>query len=142
EVIIPAPYWVTFPEQVRLAGATPVFLDTTPHGFQLDPTALERTITSKTKGMLLNTPHNPTGAVYSAAALERVGRLCLERNLTCVFDECYDELVYAPGVHHNIVKLVPEAKSRVVMIGSFSKTYCMAGWRAGYVAGPAAVVKA
>jgi aspartate aminotransferase len=142
EVIVPAPYWVTFPEQVRLAGATPVFLDTTPHGFQIDPDGLARAITPRTRGLILNTPHNPTGVVYSPAALERVARLCLEHDLTCVFDECYDELVYPPAVHHNIVKLVPEMKARTILVGSFSKTYCMAGWRAGLVAGPAAVVKA
>jgi aspartate aminotransferase len=142
EVIIPAPYWVTFPEQVRLAGAIPVFLPTAAHGFQIDPDDLALAITPRTRGLVLNTPHNPTGVVYSAGALERVARLCVDHDLTCVFDECYDELVYAPATHHNIVRLVPEMKARTILVGSFSKTYCMAGWRAGVVAGPAPVVKA
>ena len=142
EVIVPAPYWVTFPEQVRLAGATPVFLPTAAHGFQIDPDELARAIAPQTRGLILNTPHNPTGVVYSAGVLEQVARLCLKHKLTCVFDECYDELVYPPATHHNIVKLVPEMKARTILVGSFSKTYCMAGWRAGIVAGPAPVIKA
>jgi len=142
EVIIPAPYWVTFPEQVRLAGATPVFLPTVKHDFQVDADELARAVTPRTRGIILNTPHNPTGAVYGAGALERIARVVLLHNLTCVFDECYDELVYAPEVHSNIVKLVPEMRERTILVGSLSKTYCMAGWRAGYVAAPKAVIKA
>jgi aspartate aminotransferase len=142
EVIIPAPYWVTFPEQVRLAGATPVFLDTESAGFQVDSDALVRLITQRTRGILLNTPHNPTGVVYSAKALQKIAEIILQHGLTCVYDECYDELVYAPAEHQNIVKLVPEMKERTILVGSLSKTYCMAGWRAGYFAAPKAVVKA
>ena len=142
EVIIPAPYWVTFPEQVRLAGATPVFLATEGHGFQVDLDDLARLITPRTRGLLLNTPHNPTGVVYGAQVLEGIARLAIEHDLTCLFDECYDELVYPPSVHHNIVKLVPEMKGRTVLVGSFSKTYCMAGWRAGFVAAPQPIIKA
>jgi len=142
EVIIPSPYWVTFPEQVRLAGATPVFLPTADNGFRIDVRELTRLVTPRTRGILLNSPHNPTGVVYGADVLEGIARLAIEHDLTCVFDECYDELVYAPAVHRNIVKLVPEMKARTVLIGSFSKTYCMAGWRAGFVAAPKATVKA
>jgi aspartate aminotransferase len=91
---------------------------------------------------MLNTPHNPTGAVYSSDILEGVANLALRNKLTCVYDECYDELVYPPAVHHNIVKLAPGMREQTILIGSLSKTYCMAGWRAGYVAGPKAVVKA
>lgn len=142
EVIIPAPYWVTFPEQVRLAGATPVFLDTTPHAFQIDIGELSKLINPRTRGILLNTPHNPTGVVYSSTVLEGLAYLVLKNKLTCIYDECYDELVYTPAVHHNIVKLVPGMKERTILIGSLSKTYCMAGWRAGYFAAPKPVVKA
>lgn len=142
EVIIPAPYWVTFPEQVRLAGATPVFLPTVDHGFQIDLDELARQITSRTRGVILNTPHNPTGVVYAAEVLEGIARLALQHDLTCIFDECYEELVYAPAVHCSIVKLVPAMKDRTVLIGSFSKTYCIAGWRAGFLAAPPSVVKA
>jgi aspartate aminotransferase len=142
EVVIPAPYWVTFPEQVRLAGATPVFLPTEGSGFQIDLTALARVITPRTRGIILNTPHNPTGVVYGEAVLRGVARLAIEHDLTVVFDECYEELVYPPATHLNLVKLVPEMKARTALIGSFSKTYCMAGWRAGFVAGPQPLIKA
>jgi aspartate aminotransferase len=142
EVIIPAPYWVTLPEQVRLAGATPIALPTGHNDFQIDVDELAQRITPKTRGIILNTPHNPTGVVYSAGVLEKIGRLALQHDLVCIFDECYDELVYAPATHHNIVKLVPEMKARTILVGSLSKSYCMAGWRAGFFAAPQAVVKA
>ena len=142
EVIIPAPYWVTFPEQVRLAGATPVFLPTVHNDFQIDTAELARLINPRTKGIILNTPNNPTGVVYGAEVLTEIARLILQHDLTCIFDECYDALVYAPSAHRNIVKLVPVMKERTILVGSLSKTYCMAGWRAGYFAAPKAVVKA
>jgi aspartate aminotransferase len=142
EAIIPSPYWVTFPAQVVLAGAKPVFLSTAQNDFQIDPDALAALVTPKTKGILLNTPHNPTGAVYSKDSLQRIAAFALEKNLVVVFDECYEALVYAPAVHHNIVRLVPEMKSRTVLVNSFSKTYSMTGWRVGYVAAPAPVIKA
>jgi aspartate aminotransferase len=142
EVIIPSPYWVTLPEQVRLAGATPVPLPTGHHRFQIDPDELAQAITPRTRGIILNTPHNPTGVVYSAGLLENIARLVLRHDLVCIFDECYDQLVYAPAVHHNIVKVVPGMKARTVLIGSLSKSYCMAGWRAGFFAAPQPVVKA
>ena len=142
EVIIPAPYWVTFPEQVRLAGATPVFLPTQHNDFQIDVDEFAKCITPRTRGIVLNTPHNPTGAVYSARALEAIACLAIQHDLICIFDECYEELVYAPAVHHTIVKLVPEMKGRTILVGSFSKTYCIAGWRAGVVAAPQPILKA
>jgi aspartate aminotransferase len=142
EVIIPAPYWVTFPEQVRLAGATPVFLPTTHNDFQINLNELEQSITSRTRGIILNSPHNPTGVVYRADVLEGIAKMALKHDLICIFDECYEALVYAPAVHYNLVKLVPEMKSRTILIGSFSKTYCMAGWRAGIIAGPQPILKA
>lgn len=142
EVIVPAPYWVTFPEQVRLVGATPVFLPTEEHDFQIDVDELAGLITSRTRGIIVNTPHNPTGVVYSARILEKIAHLVLEHDLTCIFDECYDELVYAPASHSNIVKLVPEMKARTILVGSLSKSYCMAGWRAGFFAAPQGIVRA
>jgi len=142
EVIIPSPYWVTLPEQVRLAGATPIALPTVHNDFQINISELERAITPKTRGLILNTPHNPTGVVYPAGVLEKISRLVIQHDLICIFDECYDELVYAPAAHHNIVKVVPEMKARTVLIGSLSKSYCMAGWRAGFFAAPVPIVKA
>jgi len=142
EVIIPAPYWVTLPEQVRLAGAEPVALPTAHNGFQIDFDELAQAITPRVRGIILNTTHNPTGVMYSASMLEKIAELVLKHELACIFDECYDELVYAPATHQNIVKLVPEMKERTILIGSLSKSYCMAGWRAGFFAAPQPVVKA
>jgi aspartate aminotransferase len=142
EVIIPAPYWGTFPQQVLLAGATPVFVPTASKRFQLDVAAVAQRITPRTRGLILNTPHNPTGAVYTADALTGVADLALRHGLMCVFDECYEELVYAPARHTNIVRLVPAMKEHTVLVGSFSKTYCMAGWRVGFVCAPRLVLKA
>ncbi len=142
EVIVPSPYWVTFPAQVVLAGAKPVFLPTAQDNFQISAATLASQITPQTRGIILNTPHNPTGVIYSATELKSIAALALAKNLVIVFDECYEKLVYAPSVHQNIVRLVPEVKSRTVLISSFSKTYCMTGWRVGYLAAPAPVIKA
>lgn len=142
EVIVPSPCWGTFPEQVRLAGATPVFLPTEANDFQIDVEELARLITPGTRGIVLNTPHNPTGVVYKADVLSGIGQLVLRHNLTCIFDGCYDALVYPPASHHNIVQLIPELKERTILIGSLSKTYCMAGWRAGFFAAPQAFARA
>jgi aspartate aminotransferase len=142
EVIIPAPYWVTFPVQIALAGATPVFLPTEANHFQIDLAELARQITSRTRGIILNTPHNPTGVVYDRSTLEGIAALAIKHDFTVIFDECYEQLVYPPHEHHNIVKLVPEMKNRTVLINSFSKTYCMTGWRAGFMSAPKQVIKA
>jgi len=142
EVIIPAPYWVTFPVQVALAGATPVFLPTEHNHFQIDLAELAGRITSRTRGIILNTPHNPTGVVYDRPTLEGIAALAMKHDFTVIFDECYEQLVYPPYEHHNIVKLVPEMKNRTVLVNSFSKTYCMTGWRAGFLSAPKQVIKA
>jgi aspartate aminotransferase len=142
EVIIPAPYWVTFPVQVALAGATPVFLATEHNDFQINLVELAARITPRTRGLILNTPHNPTGVVCDRPTLEGIAALAMKHDFTVIFDECYEHLVYAPYEHHNIVKLVPEMKSRTVLINSFSKTYCMTGWRAGFMSAPKQVIKA
>jgi aspartate aminotransferase len=142
EVIIPVPYWVTFPVQVVLAGATPVFLPTEHNHFQIDLAELAGRINSRTRGIILNTPHNPTGVVYDPPTLEGLAALAIKHDFTVIFDECYEQLVYPPYAHHNIVKLVPEMKSRTVLINSFSKSYCMTGWRAGFMSAPKQVMKA
>jgi aspartate aminotransferase len=142
EVIIPAPYWVTFPVQVTLAGAKPVFLQTEAHDFQINPRELEALITTRTRGIILNTPHNPTGAVYDRSVLEQLAAIAQKHDLWVVFDECYEELVYDPWVHRNIVRLAPDIKERTILINSFSKSYCITGWRAGFVAAAAPVMKA
>ncbi len=142
EVIIPAPYWVTFPEQVRLAGAAPVFLETVHNDFQINVDELARLIGPQTRGIILNTPHNPTGVIYPDGVLKKIARLVLKHDMVCLFDECYESLVYTPAAHGNIVKLVPEMKANTILIGSLSKTCCIAGWRAGMVAAPQPILKA
>lgn len=142
EVIVPQPYWVTFPAQVAIVGATPVFIDTKPAGYQLLASEVERALTPKTRGIIVNTPNNPTGAVYAAKELEAIAQLALERDFWIVFDECYASLVRSGHSHENIVKICPEAKERVVLVNSFSKSHALTGWRVGYVAAPEPVIKA
>lgn len=142
EVLIPQPYWVTFPAQVEIAGAKPVFIDTKPTGYHLLASHVERALTPQTRGIIINTPNNPTGAVYAAEELAEIARLALERDFWIVFDECYASLVRGGHSHTNIVKICPAAKERAVLVNSFSKSHALTGWRVGYAAAPAAVIKA
>ena len=142
EVLIPSPYWVSYPEQVRLLGGVPVAVEThEATGFDLDPAAVRRAVTPKTKLIILDSPGNPTGAVFSAAALEDVGRLAVERGLWIVSDECYEALTYE-GRHVSIASLSPEVKARTLLVNTCSKAYAMTGWRIGYAAGPKAIIRA
>ena len=142
EVLIPSPYWVSYPEQVRLLGGVPVAVETQEAtGFDLDPAAVRRAVTPKTKLIILDSPGNPTGAVFSAAALQDVGRLAVERGLWIVSDECYEALTYE-GRHVSIASLSPEVKARTLLVNTCSKAYAMTGWRIGYAAGPKAIIRA
>ena len=142
EVLIPSPYWVSYPEQVRLLGGVPVAVETHEStGFDLDPAAVRRAVTPKTKLISLDSPGNPTGAVFSAAALEEVARLAVERGLWVVSDECYEALTYE-GRHVSIASLSPEVKARTILVNTCSKAYAMTGWRIGYAAGPKAIIRA
>jgi aspartate aminotransferase len=136
EVIIPQPYWVTFPAQVQLAGASPVFVDTARTGYQLASEDLERAITPATKAIIINSPNNPTGVIYEPGALRRISHLALERKIWIIFDECYSELVRAGATHRNVVQLVEETKRQTILINSFSKSHAVTGWRIGYACGP------
>ncbi len=142
EVLIPSPYWVSYPEQVRLLGGVPVAVETHEStGFDLDPAAVRRAVTPKTKLIILDSPGNPTGAVFSAAALEDVARLAVERGLWIVSDECYEALTYE-GRHVSIASLSPEVKARTILVNTCSKAYAMTGWRIGYAAGPKPIIRA
>jgi aspartate aminotransferase len=142
EVLIPSPYWVSYPEQVRLLGGVPVAVETHEStGFDLDPAAVRRAVTPKTKLIILDSPGNPTGAVFSAAALEEVARLAVERGLWVVSDECYEALTYE-GRHVSIASLSPEVKARTILVNTCSKAYAMTGWRIGYAAGPKDIIRA
>ena len=137
EVVIPAPYWVSFPPLVRLAGATPVIVETREaDGFLPDPAALRAAVTDATKVILINSPSNPTGAVIDEARLKAIAQLAVERDLIIVSDEIYDELVYPPAKHISIVQAAPEALDRIIIVGGVSKTYSMTGWRIGYAVAP------
>jgi aspartate aminotransferase len=142
EVLIPSPHWVSYPEQVRLVGGVPVLVPThESSGFDLDPREIERAVTPRTRAIILDSPGNPTGAVFSAEALAQVARLAVERALWVVSDECYESLTYE-GRHVSIATLGPEIRARTIVVNTCSKAYAMTGWRIGYAAGPRAVVKA
>ena len=142
EVIVPAPYWVSYTEQVRLCEGVPVVVPTDEaRGFQLDLGALRKAVTPRTKLLILNTPNNPTGAVFPRADLERVASLALECGFHVVSDECYDALAYEGRVP-SIATLGPEIKARTLLVNTCSKAYAMTGWRLGFAAGPREIVKA
>jgi aspartate aminotransferase len=142
EVLVPSPYWVSYTEQVRLCDGVPVVVPTDElRGFQLDLTALRSAVTPRTKLLILNSPNNPTGAVYPRADLERVAALALERGFYVVSDECYDALSYEGRVP-SIAELGPEIKARTILVNTCSKAYAMTGWRLGFAAGPREIVKA
>jgi aspartate aminotransferase len=142
QVVIPSPYWVSYPEQVRLVGAVPVSVATEERtGFDLDPDRVRAAVTPRTKVMILNSPNNPTGAVFSPTALEAVARLAVERGLWVVSDECYEALTFE-GRHLSIAQLSPEIKARTLVVNTCSKAYAMTGWRIGYAAGPRQLIRA
>ncbi len=135
EAIIPAPYWVSYPEQVISAGAQPVIVETDA-SFKLDPERLRDAITPKTKFLLLNSPSNPTGAVYSAKELEAIAEVVVQTGIAVVSDEIYEKIVYDGLQHVSIASLNEEIKSQTIVVNGVSKSYAMTGWRIGYAAGP------
>lgn len=143
EVIIPAPYWVSFPEQVKLCDAQPVIVHTSEaQGFRLTRRILEPAVTARTRIVVLNSPSNPTGAALSRTELEGIAALAVERGFTVVSDETYEALVYDGFQHVSIASLSEAVYARTVVVNSMSKAYAMTGWRLGYAAGPADVIKA
>jgi aspartate/methionine/tyrosine aminotransferase len=142
EVLVPAPYWVTYPEAIRLAGgvAVPVPTDEST-GFRAGVDALEAACTERTKVLLFVSPSNPTGAVYTAEQVAEVGRWAAERGLWVVTDEIYEHLVYGNHVFTSMPALVPELADRAIVINGVAKTYAMTGWRVGWMIGPADIVK-
>lgn len=142
EVLIPKPYWVTFPEVVVFAGGKPVFIETEETGFVLTVDQVERAITPRTKLLILNSPSNPSGRVLPPAEFRRIMELTADRGIYVVSDECYLRFVYPPGEVFSAASLPQEARSRLCIAGSFSKTYAMTGWRMGYALAPAEWTKA
>jgi len=142
EVIIPQPYWVTFPAQVEVAGAKPVFIDTAKTGYRLTADDLEKAITPATKAVILNSPNNPTGAIYDPEELLQIAKIAVQRQFWIIFDECYSELVREGATHRNVVQLDPKTKPLTILVNSFSKSHAVTGWRIGYACGPRHVITA
>ncbi|MFU0791643.1 pyridoxal phosphate-dependent aminotransferase [Virgibacillus proomii] len=143
EVIVPAPYWVSYPEQVKLAGGVPVFVPAKEeNAFKITPEELELAITDKTKAIIINSPSNPTGMMYSKEELEQLGEICLKHNILIVSDEIYEKLIYSEDPHVSIAQLSPVLKEQTVVVNGVSKSHSMTGWRIGYAAGPANIIKA
>ena len=143
DVIIPAPYWVTYPAQVYIAEATPVIVETLEENdFKLTPEQLEKAITPKTKALILNYPSNPTGASYSREELEKLAEVALKHDMWIISDEIYDKIIYDGFTHVPLAALSPQVKERVLLVNGVSKTYSMTGWRIGWVAGNKDVVAA
>jgi aspartate aminotransferase len=143
EVLCPAPCWVSYKEMVRLAGGIPILvLAGEDQGFKVAPETLERFTTPRTKAVLLNTPGNPTGAVYSRQELEDLASFVLERDLYVISDEVYEKLIYGGKEHVSIASLGPEVKKRTVTVNGVSKAFSMTGWRIGYTTAEPGIIKA
>jgi len=143
EMLLPAPYWTTYPEPVRLAGATPVELQTSAEsGFRVTVEQLEAARTENTKALMFVSPSNPTGAVYRKEEIEAIGRWAVEHDIWVLCDEIYEHLVYGEAVHYSMPVLVPELADRCIILNGVAKTYAMTGWRVGWIIGPVALVKA
>ncbi|MFO8100570.1 MAG: pyridoxal phosphate-dependent aminotransferase [Dehalococcoidia bacterium] len=143
EVIVPAPYWVSYPEQVRVAQAKPVIAYTDEaSGFKITPQLLSEHMTSRAKLLILNSPNNPTGAVYSREELEGIAQVAVEHGIWVISDEIYDKLVYNGLQYVSIASLGPEIKEKTIVVNGVSKSYSMTGWRIGYVAGDKEIIAA
>jgi aspartate/methionine/tyrosine aminotransferase len=143
DALIPTPCWVSYPDQVKLSGANPVFIPTyEENGFLLQPKDLEHSITPNTKALLLNYPCNPTGAVYSRDELQAIADICVKEKIWIISDEIYEKLIYDGRRFTSIASLGDKVKSQTIVINGFSKAYSMTGWRLGYAAGPKEIIAA
>jgi aspartate aminotransferase len=143
EVLIPSPYWVSYPDQVLLNDAVPVFVKTyEKDNFIVSPDALESRITKKTKALILNSPSNPTGLTYDKKSLEAIAEIALRHNIYVISDEVYEKLVYDGFGHISIASLNKEIKKKTIVVNGLSKSHAMTGWRIGYTAGPKDIIKA
>ncbi|MBI3814196.1 MAG: pyridoxal phosphate-dependent aminotransferase [Nitrospinae bacterium] len=143
EVIIPAPYWVSYPEMVTLAGAAPVSVDTTEEeGFLLSADKFEKAITRRTRALILNYPSNPTGATYDLDTLEDIAKVAVKHNIYIISDEVYEKILYTDFHHISIASLDEKIKELTIVVNGFSKAYSMTGWRLGYAAGNKELISA
>lgn len=136
EVIVITPAWVSYVEQIRFLGGSPVLVPATEATFEVDIAAVRAAVTGRTVAILVNCPNNPTGAIYAAESVAALCHLAMERGLTIVNDEVYERIVYTEAGYRNPVAIVPEARGHVININSASKTFAMTGWRIGYALGP------
>jgi aspartate aminotransferase len=143
EVLVPAPYWVSYPEQIRLSGATPVIVPARErNGFKVTAGELEARCTPRSRGLILNYPSNPTGACYDAEELKAIAEVARRLDLTIIADEIYEKLLFDGRTFASIASVSPDAFARTVVVNGVSKTFAMTGWRLGYAAGPKAIVGA
>jgi len=143
EVLIPAPYWVSYPDMVMLAGGRPIILETRAEDdFAVTAEAVEAAITPRTRAIVLNNPSNPTGAVYSKAQIEALAKVVVDKHLLVISDDIYRQLVYGDAQYHSIAAVSPQVAERTILVDGVSKTYAMTGWRIGYTAGPLPLIKA
>jgi aspartate aminotransferase len=143
EVIIPAPFWLSYPEMVRLAGGVPTIVNTDrTTGYKITPAALDRAITSKTKLFILNSPSNPSGVVYTRAELQALAKVIIDRDILVVSDEIYEKIIYDGVEQVSIGALGEEIFQRTIISNGFAKAYSMTGWRVGYLAAPVPLIKA
>jgi aspartate aminotransferase len=143
EVVIPAPYWLSYPEMVRLAGAEPVIVQTTEQdGWKITAEQFENAMTPKTKMIMINSPGNPTGSVYTREQLRAISEVAAEEEIFILSDEIYEKLTYEDTEHVSIASLTPEAHDLTITVNGFSKAYAMTGWRLGYLGAPEAIAKA
>ncbi|WP_030007123.1 pyridoxal phosphate-dependent aminotransferase [Picosynechococcus sp. NKBG042902] len=142
EVIIPTPYWLSYPEMVILAGGTPIFVETTAAtGYKITPDQLRQAITDKTKLFVFNSPSNPTGAVYSPAEVAAIAQVLVEKQVLVVADEIYEKILYGDAVHQSIGSVNDEIFPLTITCNGFAKAFSMTGWRLGYIAAPVELIK-
>jgi len=143
EVILPSPYWVSYPEMIKLAQAKPVIIKTTQeNNFKITSQQLEEAISSKTKLFILNSPSNPTGMIYTKDELRIISDILTEARIYCISDEIYEKIIYDGWEHTSIASLNPRIKELTILVNGVSKTYSMTGWRIGYAAGPKEIIQA
>lgn len=143
EVIIPAPYWLSYPEMVKLAGATPVIVETTDQTeFKITPEQLRAALTPRTRIFLLNSPSNPTGSVYTPEEIKALGDICVEKGVLIMSDEIYEHLLYDGAVHRSVASFSQKHYEHTILVHGFAKAWSMTGWRLGWTAAPEPIVKA
>ena len=143
EVIIPAPYWLSYPEMVKLAGATPVVLTTSDRTeFKVTPDQLRGAITARTRLFILNSPSNPTGSVYTPAEIKALGDICVEKGVLIMSDEIYEHLLYDGAKHQSVASFSPAHYDHTIVVHGFAKAWSMTGWRLGFLAAPEPIAKA